>query len=359
MMKKLKMAQLKNFTQFDNHEAVFEITDQKSGLRGFIAIHRINKDKPSFGATRFWRYPSYEDALRDALDLSRLMSYKSALAGLPYGGAKGVIMSPSSHMKLRDKNEILKAYSKEVTALNGKFITGTDVGLYQHNVTLMRKYSPFMVGLRSNPTKFTAFGILFAIEVCVKEAFDRDEIAGHSFAIQGVGKIGFGILKLVYPFAQDIFVADINKKRLALVKRKFSKVKIVKPNVIHKQQVDVYVPCALSGVLNAQTIPQLQCKIVAGGANNQLENSASGDMLHKKGILYAPDYAVNAGGLISVVDEYENTRYNEKRIMARIMNIKSMLQKIFDESKALHRPTHEIANRIAEKQFNERSAVQG
>ena len=346
------MLQIEKLPEFDNHKFVANLLDKKQGLHGFIAIHRGNTNLPSFGATRFWHYNSQEAALEDALRLSRLMSYKAAMAGLSYGGAKGVIMSPKSSIEPREKQKILEAYAKQVNRLNGRFITGTDVGINQKELMIMKKNSRFMVGIRSNPTKFTALGLFSAIEVCLQEFFGKKEISGHSFAIQGVGKIGLGLLRLLYPHGANIFISDINIKKLRAAKKEFPQIKIKQPSEIQKQKVDCFVPCALSNVVNMTTLSQFRCKIIAGGANNQLENSRVGRLLHNQGILYAPDYIVNAGGLISVVDEYEHKGHQQKRVSRRIAIIPKNLRKILKSSKRSNNPPFEIANAMAENIFN-------
>jgi len=308
------MLNIEKLPEFDNHESVSSFEDKASGLKGFIAIHRRNGDFPSFGATRFWHYDRPEEALKDALRLSQMMSYKAALAGLPYGGAKGVIISPSpdnNSISPQKKADILKAYANQVNYLGGRFITGTDVGITQEDLSIMAAHSPYMVGLHADPTKFTALGLFESIKICLQRVFGTNNIEGRSFAIQGIGKIGRAIAELLYQEGAKIFATDLKEKRLKELKRKLPRINLVAPSDIHKQKVDCFCPCALSGSLNKKTVPQLRCKIVAGGANNQLESNSIGRLLFERDILYAPDYLVNAGGLISVVDEYENIGKNK------------------------------------------------
>ena len=343
------------FPEFDNHEKVLPFADKHTGLKGFIAIHRQNKNLPSFGATRFWHYTSPLYALSDALRLSKMMSYKAALAGISYGGAKGVIINPTPNNNLngsQKKANILKAYADQVNYLGGRFITGTDVGISQTDLTIMAARSPYMVGLRTDPTKFTALGLFGAMKVCFEKVFGKDSVENRSFAIQGTGKIGEAITELLYQDGAKIFVTDLKGKKLKELKRRFPRINIVAPSDIHRQKVDCFCPCALSGALNKKTVPQLKCKIVAGGANNQLENNSIGKLLFVKGILYAPDYLVNAGGLISVVDEYQNKIPNEKRITEKVEIISKNLRTILEIGNHQNRPPVEIANDMAEKVFN-------
>ena len=350
-MKKLDYKQFKNRPEYDKHLSIYELTEQTDGLLGYIAIHRKNIGKPSFGATRFWHYSKKEDALGDALNLSKLMSYKAAISGLPYGGAKGVIMAPRQFTPSQ-KDKILKAYAEAVNSLNGNFVTGTDVGLDIKELKVMRTVSRNMVGVTANPTKFTALGLYLGIQTALKEIFGSTNIAGKSFAIQGVGKIGATLLDLIYPHTTNIYVSDIDLLRVNDIKKNFPEVKIVKSSEIHRQPVDVFSPCALSNIINSKSIGELNCAIVAGGANNQLGTKKDGSALYKRGVLYAPDYVINAGGLISVIDEYEHKRYNESRIVRKVRTISSSLEKIFSQSKHRSISPSEISDEMAEKIFD-------
>jgi len=333
---------------FDNHKLIVFLEDESKGLRGFITIHRGGNIYPSFGATRFWRYKSDIEALTDCLKLSKIMSYKSALAGLKYGGAKAVII----HQRNSRRNDILRAYVQRVNALGGKFITGADVGINGKDVELLRLESNYIVGTKSDPVKFTSLGILFAIQTCLKQILGGEDIGGKTFAIQGIGKTGSELLRLIYPFAEKIYVSDIDALKLKLVKKRFPKVIILSPQEIYRKKVDIFCPCALSDAITKKNVSFLRCKVIAGSANNQLEDDTVGELLQKMGILYAPDYVINAGGLIAVVDEFENKSFNESKIEKKIKKIKKRLQFIFDKNKKTNRATNIIANNLAEKIFN-------
>ena len=338
--------------EFDNHIFISFLNDASSGLRGYIALHRKNGDIPLFGATRIWHYESDLEALDDALRLSKMMSYKSAMAGLKYGGAKGIIILDSKTGDKKNRNKVLEKYTEYVNQLNGQFITGTDVGLTQQDLRLMRKKSKNIVGFNGNAAEFTALGVYYSIQICLEKVFGVNDIRGRSFAIQGLGKIGKGILELIYKDAKEIYVSDIDPNKISAIKQEFPAVKIVNPKKIHKQRVDVFCPCALSHAVDSKTIADLSCKIIAGGANNQLENKEMGELLYKLGILYAPDYVINAGGLISVVDEYENKIYNKKRVELRVRNIQNTLNRIFKLSKEQDKAPNVIADELAEKIIN-------
>lgn len=341
---------IEKLPEFDGHQSVIFIHDIKSGLRGFIAVHRSSHERPSFGATRFWKYPSEIAALRDALGLARTMSYKLAMAGLPYGGAKAVLMAPS---RLNGRRQmLLKIYAERVNYLSGRFITGTDVGLNQDDLHIMRRASAYMVGMKGNVTQSTAFGIMQGIRASLKEVFGSDDIAGRTFAIQGVGKIGGALLRQLYKESKNIFIADINRAALSAVLRAFPRARGVLAADIHRQRVDVFAPCAVSRSITHKKAEEVAAKIVAGGANSQLEDRRAGDILHRRGVLYAPDYVVNAGGLISVVDEYEHKNFDSTRVMRRVARIRKNLEDIFAAARRSRRPTHVVADELAERHFN-------
>lgn len=341
---------IEKLPEFDHHQSATFIHDSKSGLRGFIAVHRGSTERPSFGATRFWKYPSEMAALRDALGLARTMSYKLAMAGLPYGGAKAVLMMPA-HLNGR-RSMLLKAYAERVNYLSGRFVTGTDVGLNQDDLAVMRRASKYMVGMKGNVTQSTAFGILHGIKASLKEVFGSDDIAGRTFAIQGVGKIGGALVRLLYKESKRIVIADTNRSQVSAIIRVFPRVQAVRAADIYREKVDVFSPCAVSRSITRKKAGEVAARIVVGGANSQLEDRKAGDILHRRGILYAPDYVVNAGGLISVVDEYEHHDFDAKRVLRRVLRIRKNLENIFAAARRTRRPTHMVADEFAEKYFN-------
>ncbi len=317
--------------EFDNHLLVFHLQDDESKLDSYVAIHRINGSLPSFGATRLLDYSSNEEAIRDALKLSKLMSYKSAMAGLPYGGAKAVIIRPKGDFS---REKLLESYARGLNELKGKFITGTDVGLTVSDLVHMKQYTKYLVGYLANPEKATALGISKSLDIALDYVYKDTEYSRHSFSIQGVGKVGFELLKiLIDGGARDIYVADIDKKKIKEIVKEYPFIKVVNTNIIHKQEVDVYCPCALSGALNTKTIKELKCKIVVGSANNQLECASSCEDLHKRGIVYCPDYIANSGGLISIINEYRYGKLKNIQLTKNIKNIAIILKKVLLESK--------------------------
>jgi leucine dehydrogenase len=341
---------IEKLQEFDNHRLVVFVVDKDSGLRGCIAIHRGNSGHPSFGATREWNYKTEIDALKDVLRLSRAMSYKSALAGLKYGGGKAVILRNQSVKKSR--NLLLKSYAQKVNCLGGQFVTGTDIGISNEDVKIMKRSSKYFVGIKTNPARFTSLGTFYSIQVCLKEVFGKEDIDGRTFAIQGVGKTGYELLKLIYPHGKRVYIADIDEVALKMAKNNFPNIKIVNPSKINKLDVDVFCPCALNHSINWKNLDKFRCSIIVGSANNQLEDNKIGKTLFGRGILYAPDYLVNAGGLISVVDEYENGNSRVQRVTKRVERIKERMQKVLWLSKRRKEATNLIADRMAEKAFN-------
>lgn len=336
--------------EFDEHRLINFIYEPSSGLKGFVAIHRGGLHKPAFGATRLWHYKTEMDALKDALKLSRTMSYKSAMAGLGYGGAKVVLISPQ--LTYKKKYQILKTYSHYINYLFGHLITGADVGIDSNDLKTMASSNKMMVGLKSDAVKFTCLGVYYSMQVCLKETFGTESLVGRTFAIQGLGKTGRGILKLIYKDAKKIYVSDLYQSQIKNAKAEFPNIEVVKYTDIHKLSVDVFSPCAIANAIRFKNVSDLKCKVIVGSENNQLENEEVGNLLNKLGILYAPDYVVNGGGLITVADEYENKNYAQKRIGQRVEGIKTTLKLIIDKSKRTGTATNYVANDLAEKIFD-------
>ncbi len=335
-------------SEFDRHRMVMFIHDAGRRFRGFIAIHR-GGTQPSFGATRLWRYETPIHALKDALRLSRMMSYKSAMAGLPYGGAKGVIMDDARNLK--ERRLVLEEYARRVEALHGSFVTGTDAGLYTRDLVLMRRITSSIVGLRANPTVATAAGLVEAFAVCLKNVYGVSSFSGRTIAVQGLGKIGMELIRTLYSRVSRIVACDIDAHKVRAAGRRFPKISFVAPRDIYRQKADVFSPCALGGTLTVEIAKKLRCAIVAGGANNQLENDEAGDALWRSGILYAPDYVVNVGGLMSVVDEFEYKKTDAERLRLRLAGIPEMLRTILYAAQRSHTAPHRIGNAMAEKRI--------
>ncbi len=341
----LHQADIQSFPEFSGHTAVVELDDPAVGLRGFIAIYNEREHVPSLGATRVWSYAHLQDALRDALRLSKLMSYKSIMAGLPYGGAKAVLCEPPGGIV--DREAYFKAYGAQVNRLGGRFVTGSDIGVGPDDVHSMRSASEFIIGDGVNAAYFTAYGVLQAIRVCLRHLFGSSELTGRRFAIQGAGKTGGELIKLLYTEAQLITVSDVDQDKLAAIKQEFPNVRVVSADDIYSEPVDIFSPCALGGILNQHTISRLNCRAVVGSANNQLAAAEIGEALSERGIIYAPDYIVNAGGLISVVDQYQNQIHSPERILQKIREISPRMEAVLSGSQTTRRPTIVVADDIA------------
>lgn len=332
-----------------NHKAVVSFYDKKTQLKGFIAIYNTNIG-PAFGGTRFYEYKKEENALDDALRLSRGMAYKCALAGIKGGGGKGVIIKDKNTHKTK---EFFKKYAEVINIFNGNFYTGEDIGMNSKDITLLRKQSKFILGtVASCPAYWTAVGVFNSIKAVLKYYFSSSEISKYSFAIKGVGKVGSYLLDLLYKEGGRIFVADINPLVIKDISKRYKNVKIVSPDVIHKLKVDVYAPCAIGGEFNDKSIKEINCKIICGGANNQLVNDSLGGKIFKKGIIYIPDYLVNSGGLISVTEELNARGYSEKRVAQKVYKIAKRVLEVLQLSEKLKKPTNFIANELAESVIN-------
>lgn len=329
----------------DNHSAVEAVDDNDLGVRGYIAIHRGSKSRPAFGATRLWFYENSDDALREVLQLSRLMSYKAALAGLPYGGGKAVLIADPKSIK--DRDVFFQRYAEFVNQFDGSFVTGADVGVSQEDVNSMKIGSNYIVGTQRDPVYFTTLGIESAVR-SVHQLVAKDQ-KGLSIAIQGLGKIGMGLLERVYDPKNTIYVADLDLERVVLAQSRFPGVRAVDPSQIHKQKVAIFAPCAMSHAINKSTVGELNCAAVVGGANNQLQSPEMATALFEQGIIYAPDYVVNAGGIMSVVDEYEYGNFPSVGLENKVTGIGRVLEAIIAESQAEKTSPQIIADKKAQE----------
>ncbi|OGE75531.1 MAG: hypothetical protein A3C85_03615 [Candidatus Doudnabacteria bacterium RIFCSPHIGHO2_02_FULL_48_21] len=346
--------EISSLKEFDYHEEVIFFSDKKSGLRAFIAIHNTALG-PATGGTRYQHYHSEQEALEDALRLSKSMTYKCALAQVPFGGGKAVITSDPT----QNKRLILKTFAKKINLFNGHFTTGEDVGLDQKDIELMQSASPFIngrPGLAGDLSPWAALGVFAAIQSALKFRFNSATIKNRSFAIKGVGKVGMELCKLLYKVGGIITVTDVDANRLKLLNKMFPKIKTVPPRDIHKQKVDVFSPCALNGDLNSGMIAKLRCKIVCGAANNQLASPEMAEILNKLRIIYIPDYIANAGGLINAVAELRKEGYDRNWVKTRVSKIGSTVKNILALSKKQKKSPLVIANLLAEKVIQKRHA---
>lgn len=336
---------------YDNHEVVVAGADATTGLRSFIAIHNTNLG-PAAGATRYLEYRSEREAISDILRLSRLMTYKCALAGVPHGGGKGVIISDHRYRK---SASLLRAYAKQVQSLNGLFFTGEDVGMTREDVQIMSQETNYVIGKslqRKEPSYWAALGVFYSIQEALKSYFGSSEVSGRSFAIKGLGKVGYHLCFLLNQHGGRIFAADSNEDRLKDVSNDFPKITPVPTEYIQYLDVDVYSPCALGKDINDKVIANMKCRIICGGANDQLSTKHDGELLHSRGILYVPDYLANAGGLISVITELNGEHYSSSRLEQKVLVIRNNARDVIQQSLAQNCPTSNIADRLAEAIFN-------
>ncbi|MBM3206561.1 MAG: Glu/Leu/Phe/Val dehydrogenase [Candidatus Staskawiczbacteria bacterium] len=339
------------FREFDNHKKVIKFNDKDSGLKGFIAIHNDNLGSPAVGGTRMFPYKSESEAIIDVLRLSRAMTYKCAIAGVPYGGAKGVIIGDPK----KDKTDVLlKAYAKEVESLKGSFCTGEDVGISQDDINLMLDVSDYFIGkpdLAGDPSPYASLSSFYAIQEAVNFVFQKKSLKGIKVAIKGVGKVGSELARLLSNEGAEIFVSDIDNLALENVKKIAPSVAIVDNDKISFLDVDVYSPCAMGGEFSLQNVEKIKAKIICGGANNQLSDDEVGDWLFRHEIYYVPDYIANSGGLINVVDELEKGGYNKDRVLKRIKKVKNTVNEVFSIAKKINKSPHRVADQITEKNF--------
>ncbi|MFS0514065.1 tryptophan dehydrogenase ScyB [Nostoc sp. UIC 10607] len=326
------------------HEQVLFFNDTNPDIKVIIAIHNTNLG-PAMGATRLFPYVNEEAALKDALRLSRGMTYKAACANIPAGGGKAVIIAKPEHKT----EELLRAYGRFVDSLKGRFITGQDMNITPQDVRVIGQETKYVVGVSEKsggPAPITAQGVFLGIKAAVEFHLPNQGFDGLKVAVQGLGNVGKNLCRQLYEHGVKLFVSDINPDKAEEVKRLFGAT-VVEADEIYSLNVDVFSPCAFGGILNSQTIPLLQAKIIAGAANNQLENEiVHGKMLAEKGILYAPDYVINAGGLINVYNEMIG--YNEEKAFRQLNNIYDTLLEIFDISQKQQITTNEASKQLGE-----------
>lgn len=339
------------------HEQVMFCYDKATGLKSIIAVHNTVLG-PALGGTRFWNYAKEEDALTDALRLSRGMTYKAAITGLHLGGGKAVIIGDSR----KDKSEALfRRYGKFVNSLGGKYITAEDVGTSSADMEWISRETKFVTGLPEylggggDPSPFTAYGVYMGMKAAASEVYGNDSLEGKKVMVQGVGHVGEYLVSHLAKEGAAVFVADIYEDRIAEVSKKY-KVNVVSTEKVYEADVDIYAPCALGATVNDDTIDHLKCHIIAGAANNQLKDEKiHGQILVDKGILYAPDYLINAGGLVNVGAEWET--YNRERVKAQCERIYDRTIEIFEYAKKKNIPTYKAANEIAEERLRSIAAI--
>ena len=344
------------FARLENtdHEQVVYCQDRATGLKAIIAIHNTVLG-PGLGGTRMWKYSTEAEALNDVLRRSRGMTYKASIAGLNLGGAKAVISGDAA----KDKSEaLMRKFGRFVENLNGKYITAEDVGTTTRDMEYVNMESDHVVGLPESmggggdPSPVTAYGVYMGMKASAKAAFGNDSLAGKTIAVQGIGKVGMHLVEYLHKEGARLFVSDIHDAALQHAASHFGAT-VVNGGEIYGLDADIFAPCALGAILNTENIGKLKVKVVAGAANNQLEDeTVHGDMLRSKGIVYAPDFVINAGGLINVYSEY--TGYVREIAMAQTENIYNTTLEIFDYAQKNNLTPQKAAMAIAESRIEQR-----
>jgi leucine dehydrogenase len=334
---------------YDYGEVHFKL-DKATGLKTIVAIHDTRLG-PALGGCRFIHYDTDESALVDALRLARGMTYKAALAGLPHGGGKSVIIRPPQHF---DRVALFRAFGRFIDDLRGHYITAEDSGTGLEDMEVIRSVTRWVTGVdpshggSGDPSPFTALGVRRGIEACVAKKLGKSSLAGVHVAVQGVGHVGYHLCRELHASQAVLTVADVDGLKAERAQREFG-ARVVPLDGIFDVDCDVFAPCALGSALNDDTIPRLRAHIVAGAANNQLAFPRNGDDLHARGILYAPDYAINAGGLVNVAQEVAG--YDEAKSRAKTLLIHDTIAEIIDRSEKLQAPTHKVADMLVEERL--------
>jgi len=335
----------------EGHEQLVMVSDAGSGLKAIIAIHDTTLG-PACGGTRIWLYKTEKEAVWDALRLSQAMTYKAAAADLPLGGGKGVIIADSHS----DKTEaLIRAYGRFVDTLGGRYLTTTDVGSTGRDMEYIKQETDHVVGLpltsggSGDTSIMTGLGIYMGMKACAKEAWGIESLTGKTVAMQGFGKVATHTAHHLMKEDAKLVVTDIFDE--ALDRARDLGLAVVKPEDIYGVDCDIFAPCALGGVINPDTIPQLKCKVVAGGANNQLLSDADGEALHRLGIIYGPDYILNSGGIINAEAEI-GREYNPDRAREKTERIYEIMERVIAIAKCGKIPTAKAADRLAEDRLN-------
>jgi leucine dehydrogenase len=333
---------------FDAHENVIFCSDPVTQLKAIIAIHDTTLG-PAVGGCRIWSYSNEEDALTDALRLSKGMSYKNAIAGLSFGGGKAVILKPKF---ISNRQALFESFGRMVHQLNGRYYSAEDIGTNTKDVMAAYSQTPYMVGLEGqsgDPSPITAIGVVSGMKAALEHQRGDRTLKGIKVSVQGVGQVGYYLCQQLHQEGAHIIATDVNPKALERVVHEFQATPVT-PDKIYQQPVDIFAPCALGGILNDQTIAKLQATIVAGSANNQLHSRQHGQQLLDKKILYAPDYVINAGGIINV--SYEQN-YDATKAIAKVQKIARKLKQIFHEAQNQGLCTNMVADLQAQQIIND------
>jgi leucine dehydrogenase len=340
------------------HEQVVFCTDPNTGLNAIIAIHNTTLG-PSLGGTRLWNYNNHDEALTDALRLSRGMTYKSAISGLNLGGGKAVLIGDAAKLK---SEPYWRRYGKFVNSLNGKYITAEDVNTSSADMEYIGMETEFVTGMpeymggSGDPSPLTAYGVYVGMKASAKKAWGSDSLAGKKVLVQGAGNVGQYLMGYLVEESAKVYISDINEAKIKQALSKHPKLEVVDSGKIFDIAMDIYAPCALGATINTESINKMKCPVIAGAANNQLaDENVHGPMLVEKGIIYAPDFLINAGGIINISIELDG--YNRERAMNMVGKIYNRTLEIFDlaEKEKVHNQL--AAMRMAEKRIKDIGAL--
>ena len=339
---------------FDDHEQIVFCNDKDTGLKAIIGIHNSVMG-PALGGTRMFNYSNEWEALNDVLRLSRGMTFKSAITGLNIGGGKAVIIGDA---KTQKTPELMRKFGEFVHSLSGRYITAEDVGMETADMDLVRDVTPYVTGISEerggagNPSPVTAFGVYMGMKAAAKQQFGSDVLTGKKVLVQGIGHVGEALVDYLTKEGALVTISDINEERLCEVGKKYNAT-VYSGTDVYAEEVDIYAPCAMGATINDATVHKIKAKVIAGAANNQLANEVvHGAILQERGILYAPDFLINAGGIINVYAELAH--YGKAEIMAKTENIYNTTLEIFDFAIANKMTTHQAALTIAQQRIAER-----
>lgn len=339
---------------FDGHEQVVFCNDKDTGLKAIIGIHNTILG-PALGGTRMWNYTNEWEALNDVLRLSRGMSFKSSISGLDLGGGKAVIIGDA---KTQKTPELMRRFGEFVNSLSGKYITAEDVGMETKDMDTVREVTPYVTGISEskggsgNPSPITAYGVYMGMKAAAKYQFGTENLDGKKILVQGIGHVGEVLVQHLTEEGAIVTISDINQERLHHVGSKYG-AKVFTGDDLYSSEVDIYAPCALGATVNDETIHKIRAKVIAGAANNQLANEVvHGQLLKEKGILYAPDFLINAGGVINVYSEL--AKLTKEQVMEKTENIFNTSLEIFKHAEINNITTHQAALSIAQKRIDDR-----
>lgn len=331
------------------HEQLVFCHDEALGLKAIIAIHNTVLG-PAMGGTRMWNYQSEEEAIRDVLRLSRGMTFKNAIAGLNIGGGKAVIIGDAKKIKTE---ALMRRFGKFVHSLNGKYWTAEDVNMSAHDMEYIHMETPYVTGIpesmggSGDPSPVTAFGVFTGMKAAAKKAYGHDSLKDKKIVVQGAGHVGSYLIEHLIKDGAEVYVSDIFEEKVAAITKKHTMVKVANPKELYSMDMDIYAPCALGATLNDETIPQLKCAIVAGGANNQLdEEDKHASMLKSRGIIYAPDFLINSGGITNVYYEQQGN-YNKHRVYEQTERIYNVCLEVLNFAEDNQTTTHKAALQLA------------